>query len=226
MSTTDHDQDISGKIDQATDLVRQALRKAVKEEKLDALMLQSINENGGIFQEQTLAVATKVGAIGRLIDSALLEPIAMVSYPAVGAFSSKEKLAIGTQDGVVIGWLGDNFKKHFLGKNEVGVPAQQLRVHRLRKNSVDGPIIKELGGEEIVETNLATMFEAMKKQCSGQTGDLLVNGYANIFYVRDAAGTLWAVYCDWRSDPRYWCVEAYPITYPRGWSAGRQVFSR
>jgi hypothetical protein len=176
-----------------------------------------------------LPVFTRLGAEVALVDSALLEPVTIVSFPAVEAFSAKEKLAIGTQDGVVIGWHGDNFKKHFLngaGKSEIDVPEVQLRVHKLRKGSVDGPIIKELGGEEIVETNLATMFEAMKKQGSGQAGDLLVNGYANIFYVRDDNGTLWAVGCRWYPDLRYWDVEAGPVTGPDGGDAGSRVFSR
>lgn len=172
---------------------------------------------------------TRLGAEVALVDSALLEPVTFLNLSAVEAFSAKEKFAIGTQDGVVIGWHGDNFKKHFLngvGKNEIDVPEVQLRVHKLRKGSVDGPIIKELGGEEIVETNLATMFEAMKKQGSGQAGDLLVNGYANIFYIRDDNGTLWAVFCRWYSDYRYWLVEAFPVTSPNDWVADYQVFSR
>lgn len=176
-----------------------------------------------------LPAFTRLGGEVALVDSALLEPVTIVNFPAVEAFSAKEKFSIGTQDGVVIGWLGDNFKKHFLngvGKNEIDVPEAQLRVHKLRKGSVDGPIIKELGGEEIVETNLATMFEAMKKQGSGQTGDLLVNGYANIFYIRDDSGTLWAVDCYWRSGRRCWCVEARPIARPGGWAADYRVFSR
>ncbi|HUD20707.1 MAG TPA: hypothetical protein VMQ44_01400 [Candidatus Saccharimonadales bacterium] len=229
---TDHDQeiDVTGKIEQMADLTRHSARKALKEGTLTPDMLQSINENGGLFLElampELIRIMVKIGMIGKMIDSALLEPFTMVSYPAVEAFSAKEKFAIGTQDGVVIGWLGDNFKKHFSGKNEIDVPAQQLRVHRLRKNSVDGLIIKELGGEEIVETNLATMFGAMEKQGAGQAGDLLVNGYANIFYIRDDAGTIWAVRCDWCSDCRCWFVEAYPLTGPRDWRADSQVFSR
>jgi len=162
----------------------------------------------------------------RLVDSALLEPITIVSLPGAEAFSVKEKFAIGMQDGVEIGWHGGDFKEYFLGKNEIDVPAQQPRVHKLRRMSKDAPIIAELGGEELVAINLATMFELMKKQGTGQTGDLLVNGYANIFYIKDDTGTFWAVDCVWSSDDGFWLVGAYPITRRSGWDADSQVFSR
>jgi hypothetical protein len=170
----------------------------------------------------------RLGAEVTLVDSALLEPITIVSVPGIEGFSAKEKFTIGTQDGVVIGWLGDNFKKYFLsgvGKSEIDVPKQELRIHKLRKGSVDGPIIKELSGEELVETNLATMWELMKKQGVGQAGDLLVNGYANIFYIPDTEGNVWAVSCSW-SAVRGWGVEADPIADPSDWRPGYRVFSR
>ena len=164
-----------------------------------------------------------------LTNSDLLEPVTTISVPAVEAFSTREMLTVGTHEGVKIGWNGKNFKKNFVnlkdtGKNEISVPAQKLRVHRLRQNSVDGPIIAELGGEEKVENYLATMFAMMKKQGTGQTGDLLVNGWANIFYIKDDDDTLWAVRCIWLVSG--WYVGARSLSGPNGWSAGDQVFSR
>lgn len=164
-----------------------------------------------------------------LVDNDLLEPVKTVSVGAFEAFSTRESFKIGTQEGVKIGWLGDNFKKNFVnlnktGKNELNVPAQKLRVHKLRKNSVDTPIIAALGGEPIVETNMATMFALMKKQGMGQAGDLLVDGKANIFYIKDDNDVLWAVRCLWRGSG--WDVEAPPISRPGAWYAGSQVFSR
>jgi hypothetical protein len=193
---------------------------------LNSKMLQCINENGGIFQEQLLPVLVKVGGISKLIDSALLEPITMISCPAVESFVAKKKFAAGIQDGVVIGWLGDNIKKYFLGISETNVPAQQLRVHRLRKGSKDPAIIAELGDERLIETNLATMWGLMKKQGQGQAGTLLVNGYANVFYVRGLDGIIWAVDCYWDSGDRYWDVFANPIADPDDWNADSQFFSR
>lgn len=165
-----------------------------------------------------------------LVDSALLEPVTiLVSVPGNEAFTAKDKFKVGTQDGVKIGWLGDNFKKHFLsgaGRIEIDVPAQDLRVHQLRKASTDPPIIAELGAEELIETNLATMWELMKKQGSGQAGDLLVNGYANVFYIRDDNGVVWAVSCFWISDTQDWGVGADAFSNPDVWYVGLRFFSR
>lgn len=220
------DEDVSGKIDQVADLVRQGLRKDAKAGKVDALMLQCVIEHGGLFQEALLPVAIKIGSISRLIDSALLEPIGVVPAGAVETFSAADKFRKGETDDVVIGWIGDNFQNHFGAKIESGVLAQNLRIHRLRKGSVDRPIIDELGGETVVETNLVTMWEMMKKQGHGQQGDLLTNGYANIFYIKDAKGVLWAVYCFWDSDYGYWYVCASPITHLCEWFAGSQAGSQ
>ena len=230
-TTIDHvqDVDVSSKIDQVADLIRHAARKGIKDKTLDFGMLQCIIENGGLFQERVFPTMVRVGSVNRLIDSELLEPVSMVTVPAVESFSAVDKFRKDTVDGVVIGYIWDGFRDQFLvngGKKEENVPAQNLRIHKLRQGSVDGPIIEELGGEGIVETNLAHVWELLKNQGQGQSGDLLTNGNANIFYVRTTVGGLWAVYCYWDAGYRCWRVSAYPVTYPSGWDAGYQVFSR
>ncbi len=130
---------------------------------------------------------------------------------------------------VVIGYIGDNFRNAFLqgdGKIEENIPAGKLQINKLRRASVDGPIIAELGCEALAETTLAEMFHAMKLQGRGQKGALLTNGCANIFYVRDTEGNLWAVCCYWDSAYEDWRVGAYSITAPRQWRADSQVFVR
>lgn len=125
-------------------------------------------------------------------------------------------------------WLGDNFKANFLkgaGKIELDVPAAQLNVYELRKVSQDSPIITALGGKDAAKTYLAYMAKLIKAQPKGQPGELLTNGRANIFYVENDNGELWAVLCDWRSDYRWWHVEAFSITDPDRWIDGCRFFS-
>ncbi|MBI4692198.1 MAG: hypothetical protein HY773_02020, partial [Candidatus Terrybacteria bacterium] len=81
----------------------------------------------------------------------------------------------------------------------------------------------ELGGEDKVETTLSAMFALMEKQPNGETGTLLANGYANIFYVRDFVAVLWMVYCFWHDDG--WIVFANSVDYALDWNAGYLVFS-
>lgn len=124
---------------------------------------------------------------------------------------------------VKICYLGDNFVKWFFGKTEEPVPGS-LRYQRLRKSSVDGPIISELGGKERAETTLAEMFSLMEMQADGKDGALLTNGYANIFYIRDTTGVLRAANCRWFGDG--WDVHAYSVEGPGAWRDGIRVFSR
>ena len=64
----------------------------------------------------------------------------------------------------------------------------------------------------------------MEKQANGGNGELLNDGWANIFYIRDSAGVLWAVHVNWYDDG--WGVNASSVSGPRAWYAGDQVFAR
>lgn len=97
-----------------------------------------------------------------------------------------------------------------------------LRYAKLLKSSVDGPILAELGDAQ--ETALAQVYALMERQPKGESGALLTNGYANIFYIRDVNGTLRAVNVDSGSDG--WGVFARSVDYPLRWRGDRRVFSR
>ncbi len=115
-------------------------------------------------------------------------------------------------------YLGDNFKKWFGSKVETNVPAATLSSRRLTQSSVDGPIKVELG--ENHETFLSWLFEKIEAQADGHEGELLVNGYANIFYVDGRV-----VYAFWCAGDG-WRVDAGEVADPDTWSAGGRVFSR
>jgi hypothetical protein len=144
-------------------------------------------------------------------------------------FVAKDKFVVNTKRNapVKISAVWDNFTSWFLsgeGKTEDPISEQTLRYHKLRKSSVDGPIITELGGEEKSETTLTEMFSLMEKQKNGEGGVLLNNGYANIFYIRDQNRVLRAVYVRWSDDG--WNVNAFSVERPDGWDDGHRVFSR
>lgn len=144
-------------------------------------------------------------------------------------FVAKEKFVVNTKRNapVKISAVWDNFTSWFLSgdsKIEDPISEQTLRYNKLRKSSVDGPIITELGGEEKSETTLAEMFSLMEKQKNGEDGVLLNKGYANIFYIRDQNSVLRAVHVRWCDGG--WFVLADSVEDPNGWSVGCQVFSR
>lgn len=121
-------------------------------------------------------------------------------------------------------YAGSNFEEWFFSKTVEPISQSVLNYHKLRKSSVDSPIIAELGGEVKTETTLAEMFALMEMQANGEDGALLTNGYANIFYIRDINGVLRAVLCFWGGVS--WRVDARSVGSPGGWGGGRQIFSR
>jgi hypothetical protein len=141
-------------------------------------------------------------------------------------FNVREHFIINTEKSaaVKIPWIGDNFKEWFLGKTEAPFPGSILNRAELSRSSVDGPIIKEIGGDEKAETTLTEVFSLMLQQPNGENGTLLTNRYANIFYVKDVNGVLRAVGVHWYSDG--WHVYALSVARPVAWRAGGQVFSR
>jgi len=157
----------------------------------------------------------------------LLEHIATVDIPEItDPFVVNDHIRDEQTVGGVKWWLGSNFLRHFSGTTLPACSAGTLNIHKLAKASVDTPVIAELGGESVAETSLAQLYWMIMQQPSGEQGNLLTNGYANIFYIRDAKGTLWAVSAGWNSDDRCWRVEAYSVTNPLTWGAGSQVVSR
>ena len=140
-------------------------------------------------------------------------------------FVAKEKFVKDSKEVKFYGIL-DNFTNWFLaddGKIEDPISEQMLRYGNLTTSSVDGLIIEELGGEAKAETTLSELYDLLKKQAKGEAGDLLTNGYANIFYIKDTSSVLRAVFVFSRGDG--WLVYAFSVGGSAGWRAGRRVFS-
>ncbi|MDD3531354.1 MAG: hypothetical protein PHV99_02070 [Candidatus Pacebacteria bacterium] len=187
----------------------------------------STKDRQWVIQNTTEAIGLFAEAVkNRVVETAkkILSLVTTVKVSAVDRFIVAEKFRIGETDGVKIGWVGQNFKDIFLGKTEEDVPEATLRIHQLEQASLDAPITGELG--DTAKTFLANLWELLRRQGHGQEGKLLVNGYANIFYIRDANNGLWAVNASWHADNGYWDVEADSVTDPNGWRAGSQVVSR
>lgn len=126
--------------------------------------------------------------------------------------------------GVKIYDRGSSFTLWFKGKVEENVPTGNLVPFTLTKSAYDNEIITDLGGEEKAETTLGEIWQLLLKQPTGQSGLLLTNGYANIFYVRDREGKLRAVDVRWVAGSG-WFVNALTLGSVRWYDVG-QVFSR
>ena len=156
----------------------------------------------------------------------LLEHLFSFSTKEVKEFIAKESFVEGkTTDGVSIVWLGENFKKNFLGKIERNVKAVELKVNRLleaaRDLSKEGEsgIIPQLGGKH--EIMLAHFFQllAYKQQKKDFTW--------TVAYICDENGVvLWVVDADWSTGLGGCYVNAYSVESSGKWVAGAQVVSR
>ncbi len=158
--------------------------------------------------------------------SKLLESVTTLAFPGTKRFAAADrfKVDISKKAKVKIAFLWDNFRNNFVEKIEENVPAGDVRVHKLVKSSVDKPIIAELGDAH--ETHLADLWAMLERQPNGEKGDLLVNGYANIFYVKDKNGNLWAVDAGWHAGRGGWDVGADPVSDSGRWRGGSRVVSR
>lgn len=137
-----------------------------------------------------------------------------VAVPAVARFAAAEHFLVGGSD-LPISLLGEDFLAHFLPLVEADVAASTLYQRVLVKSTIDAPIFVALGGEDAASVPLAHLFAFLK------TAD---RDKWYFFYVRDVAGQLWAVDTYWRDNG--WDMEAYSVTYPRGWRGGGHVVSR
>ncbi len=155
----------------------------------------------------------------------LLELVTTTSVAAIESFKSADNFKVDTKKAATrIYYLGDNFKKHFGRKEEGASEATEIKVHKLLEGSLDAPIITELADK--CEITLGQFFSLLSKQGKGESGPLLTNGWANIAYIRDDEGNLWAVDACWYAAYGGWYVEARSVEYPRRWDDGYQVLSR
>lgn len=167
------------------------------------------------------AVVKKVPS--RAARMQILQYISRSKVASNEKFVAADNFKNGNSAGVKFWCFGDNFKNNFLNKTEVNIPVGNLAFYKLKEASVDGPIQAELG--ERPETYLSDLWEMLKKQPAGQPGKLLVDGKANIFYIRDVDGTVWAVRAFWFA-VNGWYVGASSVEYPYEWDDDYLVVAR
>lgn len=148
----------------------------------------------------------------------LLTPVASMQVEAIEKFVASEH-----REAANIGYMWDDFKAHFANLVEENVRATTIVVSRLEKDSLDKPILERLGDKARIK--LAHFVTLLKKQAHGEDGVLLTDGRANIAYIEDDKGTLWAVHARWSSYYRYWGVYAHSVENPYPWHAGHQILS-
>lgn len=152
------------------------------------------------------------GGQGKVVFETILtflRTMCIAAQPA--ATTSKEYFA---EAGVVL--TGSNFETQFYGLEVPAVDTAELKVSKLEENSLDAPIMAELGDKTETSVSQFKAFLAEHRESKEWF----------IFYLRGKDGNLWAVRAYWHADDGGWRVEAHGVGYPDGWSAGDQVVSR
>jgi len=127
---------------------------------------------------------------------------------SAGNFAVKDRFVLNLErrDRLLIAYMVGHFDEWFNGKVEGPVAASTLRYFELQRDASDQAILDGLGGESQVETTMTEVYALMDRQRSGQGGILAINGWGNIFYIRDERNVLRVVYVHWCDDA--WGVEA------------------
>lgn len=121
----------------------------------------------------------------------------------------------------------DNFTSWILSAIPKIIPAYTgtLSSFTLTKNMYDKDILAELGNPTpfTVSEFAAIIKDLLTKQPTGNPGDLLTNGRANIFYVKLEDERTVAVRVYWSADLREWYCHAFGLD-DGGWDGGDRVF--
>ncbi len=203
-------------------------RAAARKSDLTNDDLQDLNESTGkILEDNFVGALKKTLAKVRRLAKIVLDKVTSVIIPKLPALDVAKAFPKEWQESGLKCYWWSNFEEHFGHHRERATKKDiKLVVHRLLKGLSNEAIVKALGGEAVAESFLGQMAYLIAFQPHGEEdGVLLVNGWANIFFIKDDNGELWAVYCAWISDDREWHLNAIPISDPVGWRAGRQVFS-
>ena len=108
-----------------------------------------------------------------------------------------------------IGWISPRMEDKLKGV-KVG-KGKPLQYQDLTKNMYDHEIKSELGAQEVEYADILLAMDS---------GQLLANGYVNIFYVLG-----FAVRVSWSAVSRLWFVNDWELDDDY-WDSGRRVFSR
>jgi len=126
-------------------------------------------------------------------------------------------------------WVSDYFSERVLPAAEpaLSLPATTLAAYDLIQSENNEKIRAELPDDHVFEATegCAVLAGLLERQKNGEEGDLLVNSYANILYVRGITSGVFVVYAHWSAVHRLWYVNASRIDDFR-WLADHRVLSR
>jgi len=181
-------------------------------------LVKRVEEAGGEgVAERMLREDFKVHFVPLLGD-----PLHAITTPGAERLMVDEAFKADKSSEVPIGSVGENFRRVFGGSVEERVPEGRLSMRPLMKASLDGPIIKTMGGKKRARVYLSDIFATMRH--IGRPDKVVwVVGYVDD---PNDSEVQWAVYASWDPDSGCWLVEASSVGSPFGWVGGNLFLSR
>jgi hypothetical protein len=157
---------------------------------------------------------------GNFVIGGLLRFVGTIKLRAVKCFVVADNFKVGNQvGGRPVGWVGENFQRHFYGVTEENVPAKTVYIWELVKDSCDGPVITLFGGDGSpkTQTYLAHQFQMMEL---GEKGNSHLDSRANFGYKKPPIDrSLWVPYVGGGE----FRVDARSSSNPFEWNTGNRI---
>ncbi|NTW46116.1 MAG: hypothetical protein HGB18_03650 [Candidatus Moranbacteria bacterium] len=151
-------------------------------------------------------------------ETALLRPVA--TGVASGGGDLDEVTFFRSRAGGI--WVSPSFREKFGSTFRKSRASDRKYVASELKQSANDTVIRaDLPGAHL--SKLGDIARFIKVQRGGKKGILLNNGLANIFYVEDENGQVFAVNFRWNSAVRTWFVVVWKLGEHGDWNAGNQV---
>ncbi|MCB9815499.1 hypothetical protein H6785_02920 [Candidatus Nomurabacteria bacterium] len=128
-------------------------------------------------------------------------------------------------------WVDTDLEKYVGFETRPSRHASALKCRPLTQNENEAQLFGLPGSPEHIKTiteravDLGQIAGKIKAQAKGTEGELLNNGYANLFPVCGKDGSLRVVDVHWAAVDGRWFVYCNPFTPDFVWSAGRRMLS-
>jgi len=142
-----------------------------------------------------------------------------------GVFVPSEKFHYNSEpkQAVKISQIGSNFQSYFMKKTEEAFGGGIIYGREVIENTNYKSVFNELNSHQEGETTLYEIFSMISLQPGGEKGNLLNNGFSNIFYAYDIFNILSFVKVYWHSNG--WSIESDSNDRPLNPGVDCRVFS-
>lgn len=146
------------------------------------------------------------------IQEEILKPLGSITIDPIKV--ERDEFYVEGENGITRISMGDNFNSIFLPlvSDIIDYKGGRLDKIKLLTKGLKDRRIKEERGDTLIQTpdEIAGVIASMiSKQPKGGAGDLLSNGYLNIFYFENNVDDFFVVFLFWDSLFRLWHCDCY-----------------